>query len=163
MKKINGFLALFALVLSSLACQTVTGGGDPGLQPLPPVDDTEDFQPAPATEEYFDDSSDDDSSDDDSSFSFGDSDFPMPDDASNVVSVAGTTNFQTSLSFDDTLKFYRDYYGSQGYTERELLTTITDGVFSIVFDGDPSGQAIVIQGVDLGDGTVNVNISLQDI
>lgn len=162
MKKLNRLLALVALVVSSLACQTVLGGGDTGIQPLPPVDGTEDYQPVPPTEEASDDSSDGDLEDPDFSFG-GDSDFPMPDDASNIVSAAGTTNFQTSLSLDDTLTFYRDYYGSQGYTERELLTTITDGVFSIVFDGDPSGQAIVIQGVDLGDGTMNVNISLQDV
>ena len=54
-------------------------------------------------------------------------------------------------------------FGKQGYTERELLTTVTDGVFSFVFDGHESGQAIVIQGVDLGDGSVNVNISFQDV
>ena len=162
MKKLNGLLALAALVISSLACQTVLGGSDTGVQPLPPVDDTEEYEPVLPTDESSEDSSDGDA--DDPEFSFGgDSEFPMPDDAINVVNVAGTTNYQTTLSLDDTLAFYRDYYGSQGYTEREILTTITDGVFSIVFDGDPSGQAIVIQGVDLGDGTMNVNISLQDI
>jgi hypothetical protein len=153
MKKYGVLLAILALVFASLACQTVVGGNDGAdqIESLPPVDETEELPAAPA----------DDSEDYDYSFG-GDSDFPMPDDAKNVVGVAGTVNYQTDLSLDEVLDFYRDLYGKQGYTEREILTTVTDGVFSIVFDGDASGQAIVIQGVDLGDGTTNVNISLQD-
>ena len=152
MKKYSVLFAILALVLASLACQTLMGGGGDSTQvePLPPVDNSGD---APTEE-----------SSDDSDFSFGgDSEFPMPDDASNVVNVAGTVNYQTNLSLDEAMAFYRDVYGKEGYTEREILTTVSDGVFSFVFDGDPSGKAIVIQGVDFGDGTVNINISLQDI
>jgi len=151
MKKYGILLAILALVFSSLACQMVTGDGG-AVDQTTPVDNTDDSPTAtPAS-----------SSDD--NFSFGDdSDFPMPDDAKNVVSAAGTVNFQTNLGLDEVMDFYRDIYGKQGYTERELLTTVTDGVFSFVFDGHESGQAIVIQGVDLGDGSVNVNISFQDV
>ncbi len=157
MKKYSVLLAILALVLASLACQTVLGGGSDieQIESLPPVDNSGDT--TIATPEATDESVD-------PGFSVGgDSEFPMPDDATNVVSVAGTVNFQTKLSLEEVMAFYRDTYGKQGLTERELLTTVTDGVFSFVFDGDPSGQAIVIQGVDLGDGTVNVNISLQDV
>jgi len=151
MKKYGILLAILALVFSSLACQMVTGDGG-AVDQTTPVDNPDDSPTAtPAS-----------SSDD--NFSFGDdSDFPMPDDAKNVVSAAGTVNFQTNLGLDEVMDFYRDIYGKQGYTERELLTTVTDGVFSFVFDGHESGQAIVIQGVDLGDGSVNVNISFQDV
>lgn len=153
MKRIPLLTAAAALLLVSLACQTLTGGISTEPQSLPPADATEGEPPVATTE-----------AESGPGFSYGgDSEFPMPDDATNVVAVAGTLNFQTKLSLDDVLKFYRDTYTAQGYTERELLTTVTDGVFSIVFDGDPSGQAVVIQGVDLGDGTVNVNISLQDV
>ncbi|MBE0669545.1 MAG: hypothetical protein IH588_03055 [Anaerolineales bacterium] len=157
MKKYSALLAVTVLIFASLACQTVLGGGN-GIdqtESLPPFEysgDTPDAT-AEATEESFD-----------PGFSFGgDSEFPMPEDASNVVSVAGTVNFQTKLSLEEVMAFYRDTYGKQGFTERELLTTVTDGVFSFVFDGDPGGKAIVIQGVDLGDGTVNVNIRLEDV
>lgn len=154
MKKYNVFFAILALALASLACQTVLGGGNDvdQIEPLPPIDNPGELPTASPQ------------SDDGFSFSFGgDSEFPMPDDATNVVSVAGTVNYQTKLSLDEVMAFYRDYYGKQGFTERELLTTVSDGVFSFVFDGHESGKAIVIQGVDLGDGTVNVNISLQDV
>lgn len=151
MKKYGILLAILALVFSSLACQMVTGNGG-AVDQTAPVDNPDDSPTAtPAS-----------SSDD--NFSFGDdSDFPMPDDAKNVVSAAGTVNFQTNLGLDEVMDFYRDIYGKQGYTERELLTTVTDGVFSFVFDGHESGQAIVIQGVNLGDGSVNINISFQDV
>lgn len=157
MKKYGVLVAILALVFASLACQTVMGGGNgvDQIESLPPVNNSNDT-PA-ATSESSDDSSD-------PGFSVGgDSEFPMPDDATNIVSVAGTVNFQTKLGLEEVMAFYRDIYGKQGFTEREILTTVTDGVFSFVFDGHASGQAIVIQGVDLDDGTVNVNISLQDI
>jgi hypothetical protein len=153
MKKYGVLLAILALVFASLACQTVAGGNDGAdqIESPPPADETEELPAAPA-DDY-----------EDYDYSFGsDSDFPVPDDAKNVVSVSGTVNYQTDLSLDEVLDFYRDLYGKQGYTEREILTTVTDSVFSIVFDGDASGEALVIQGVDLGDGTTNVNISLQD-
>jgi hypothetical protein len=90
------------------------------------------------------------------------SEFPLPDDATNVVEVTGTVNYQTGMSLEDVMTFYRQAFGSQGYKERELLTVTSDTTFSFVFDGHASGKAIVVQGVDLG-GSTNVNISLQDI
>lgn len=157
MKKFNIVLAIAMLVLASLACQTVAGGGsDPQVQPLPPVDQAEDLQEEPAEEE--------ESTDEGFDFSFGaDAEFPLPDDATNVTEVAGTVNYQTEMSVEDVMKFYRDAFTAQGYTERELLTTLSDGVLSMVFDGHESGQAIVVQSVDLGTGSTNVNIRLEDV
>lgn len=157
MKKSNIVLALVVLVLASLACQAVTGDGGgeaPQIQPLPSVEETESIQQIPAEEE----------AQESPEYSFGsDTEFPLPDDAQNVTEVAGMVNYQTKLNLDDVMKFYRDAFGSLGYTERELLTTVSDGVFSMAFDGHESGQAIVIQGVDLGDGSMNVNIRLEDV
>jgi hypothetical protein len=56
-----------------------------------------------------------------------------------------------------------DSFTSSGYTERTILTVTSETTFSMVFDGHESGQAIVVQGVDFGDGTVNVNIRLEDV
>jgi hypothetical protein len=92
-----------------------------------------------------------------------DTEFPVPDDAQNFTNAAGNVNFQTEMSIDDVLAYYRDAFTSQGYTERDLLTAITDTTFSIVFDGHESGDAIVVQAVDLGNGTTNVNIRLEDV
>ena len=41
-----------------------------------------------------------------------------------------------------------------------MLTLASEGVFSMVFEGYPSGQAVVIQSVDPGDGSRTVAIRL---
>jgi len=33
----------------------------------------------------------------------------------------------------------------------------------MVFDGHPNGKSIVVQGVDLGNGTTNINIRFEDV
>jgi len=155
MKRFSILLAIVALVLSSLACQTLTGGGG-GFNPtdVPQIDsgDVEVPTATPVT------------TDGGNITVGGDSEFPMPDDAVNVINMGNdVTNFQTKLSLEEGMKFYRDKFGALGYTERDLLTVTSATTFSMVFDGHESGKAIVVQGVDLGDGTVNISISLQDV
>ncbi len=87
------------------------------------------------------------------------SEFPLPDDASNVMALGdGVTNFQTALSIPDVVTFYR--FAFPDYTEREILTVITDASLNLVFDGHASGKAIVVQGFPMGDVT-NVSIRLE--
>jgi hypothetical protein len=74
----------------------------------------------------------------------------------------GQVNFQTSLSLDEVIEFYRQALTDKGLTERPILTVTSDTTFSMVFDGWPNGQALVIQGVDLG-ANRNVNIRLEDV
>jgi hypothetical protein len=144
------YVLFVALLLSTLACQVLSGGGnDPQSQPPPPSGNTDELP---------------EESSEGSDPALGvDTDFPLPDDATNVTEVSGTVNFQTGMSVEDAMKYYRDVFTAQGYTERELLTTLSDGVFSIVFDGHESGQSIVVQGVDLGNGATNVNIRLETL
>ena len=88
------------------------------------------------------------------------SEFPLPDDASNAMLVGeGTTNFQTGLSIPDVVTFYR--FAFPDYTEREIVTVVTDASFNLVFDGHESGQMIVIQGFPMGEGVTNVSIRLE--
>jgi hypothetical protein len=90
--------------------------------------------------------------------------FPMPGSVSNFTDTGNSSiNFQTSLSIKDTIAFYRDAFKKEGITERTVNTAITDTTFSLVFDGDPSGQSIVVQGVDLGNGKTNVNIRYEKV
>jgi hypothetical protein len=151
MKTTRLFLALVLLVLASLACQAIggvsateapavpAGGGDAG--------DTE----APTEEGSGGDSS------------TVSTDFPMPSDASNVTEMgSGVLNFQTKSTLDECMTFYRDEFGKLGYKEREILTVTSETTFSMVFDGHESGKAIVVQGVDLGNGTTNISIRLED-
>src|SRR5258708_3538900 len=85
--------------------------------------------------------------------------FPMPPDASHVQDMGnGTFNFQTAMSLKDVMSFYRDAFSKKGITERTANTVTSDTTFNLVFDGDPSGKAIVVQGVDLGNGMTNGSI-----
>jgi hypothetical protein len=90
--------------------------------------------------------------------------FPLPDDVQNFTGGGGEemVNFQTSLSMDEVVEFYRQAFAEQDLTEYELLTTIEDEAFSMVFTGWPGGKELVIQGVDLG-GSTNVNIRLEEV
>jgi uncharacterized surface protein with fasciclin (FAS1) repeats len=89
--------------------------------------------------------------------------FPMPPDVQNFMGQGGETqvNFQTSLTLEELLNFYRTEAGSMGLVERTLLTVTSDQMFSIVFDSWPNGQALVIQSVDLG-ALRNVNVRLEN-
>ncbi|MCJ7658457.1 MAG: hypothetical protein MUO67_04850 [Anaerolineales bacterium] len=91
------------------------------------------------------------------------SDFPLPNDVQNFMQLDETSiNFQTNLSLEEVVDFYRDAFTTQGLTERKLLTVIQDEVVSIVFDGAPNGMAVVLQCVDL-DGSTNVNLRFEDV
>jgi hypothetical protein len=90
--------------------------------------------------------------------------FPLPGNVSNFTDTGNNSiNFQTTMSLKDTIAFYRDALTKEGLTERTVNTAITDTTFSMVFDGDPSGQSIVVQGVDLGNGKTNVNIRYEKV
>jgi hypothetical protein len=150
MKKYNILLAMIALVLSSLACQTIMGGGrDEGYE----------------TPVYNDDSAPTSTSGDDVDSGDvtvgGDSEFPTPSDAFNVVSAPDTVVFQTKLSSDDVIKFYQDEFGNLGYTEDPSMAVNFSGAFTMGFDGHESGRKIVIGGAPAGDGSTAVTITLQ--
>jgi hypothetical protein len=90
--------------------------------------------------------------------------FPLPDDVQNFTGSGGEgmVNFQTSLSLEEVVAFYRQSFAEKGLTERSILTTIDDSGFSMVFDGWDNGKALVIQGVDMG-ASVNVNIRFEGV
>lgn len=156
-------LAIAALVLASLACRAVMGGGSPDVDadPVPVTESTVEMQDLPATESLEEAPEEGSTGDSDSTAS---SQFPMTPDAYNIVEGEdGSLIYYTKLSSEEAMQFYRDEYLSQGYTEREDLTIVLDGMFSMVFDGDPSGKSVVIQSVDLGDGNRTISVRLEDV
>ena len=148
MKPYRIYLAIGVLVLASLACQALMGGGSRDVD-----DGSSDGSSTEPTQAA-----------DSNNNSSVDTDFPLTADAYNVVEVGDDSIvYYTKLSAEDAMKFYRDTYTAEGYTEREILTVVAEGTFSIVFDGDPSGKAVVIQSVDLGDGSRTIAIRLEDV
>jgi hypothetical protein len=148
MKKISVLLAIIVFVLASIACQSLSGVATEVS--VPSNDGGAEVAPAASSEG-------------DGGVSDVESEFALPDGATNIQNMGGSTNFQVKMSMDEVMKFYMDIFTRSGYTERAILTVTSETTFSMVFDGHESGQAIVIQGVDFGDGTVNVNIRLEDV
>jgi hypothetical protein len=142
MKKYSILLAVVVLVLSSLACQTIMGGGNT------PTDNGSVATVPPVT------------TDGGNTTAGGNSPFPVTSDATNVVSTADTVTFQTKLSSADVIKFYQDEFGKKGYTEDKSMEVNFNGAFTMGFTGHESGKKIIIGGAALG-GTTTVSITLQ--
>jgi len=141
--------ACAALTLAALACQGLSGGDTPAAPGIDNAQSTESSGGNGSAGGGADSSA---------------SGFPITADAYNVVDLGdGSVLFYTNLSLEQVMGFYRAEYVSQGYTERGLLTVVSDTTFSMVFDGDPSGKSVVIQSVDLGDGSRTVSIRLEDV
>lgn len=152
MKHYRSFLFLAVLVITSLACGLFGGSDSTGVgdSPASPGDTGNsgggETPTSPSgSEEY-------------------DTEFPLPPDVENFMKLdENAINYQTSMTLPEVIDFYREAFESAGYEERDITTVINDTTFSIVWDGHPSGQAVVVQGVDLGNGTTNVNVRLEDV
>jgi len=166
MKQVRMSLMIVILVFASLACQAVTGFGKQS-EPSIPVNEEDSVVITPSSSDNGDYDYDYDyggASSDPTQDVIMTSEFPMTSDAYNVIDIGdGSILYYSKMSLEDVMKFYRDEYTSRGYTEREILTVVNGGVLSMVFDGDPSGKAVVIQSVDLGDGSRTVAIRLEDV
>ena len=94
-------------------------------------------------------------------------DFPIPEDAVNYSTsptpgIGDAVNFQTELSLDEAIEFYRNQLTEQGLSEREINTAVTETTFNLVFEGAENGQAVVVQGVELG-AQRNINIRYEKL
>ncbi len=162
MKRKQSLLVLVVtLLITSLAC-AVLGGADqgaeaPASEPADQeeaADDVEEAEPAEAVEEDMSSSGETQEYD---------TPFPLPDDVQNFTGGGDQVNFATSLTVEEAIGFYRSALAEMGLSERTLNTAITETTFNMVFDGHESGQAVVVQGVDLGNGTTNINIRFEDV
>ncbi|MCP4140386.1 MAG: hypothetical protein GY755_08875 [Chloroflexi bacterium] len=149
----------FLVLVFVFALTTACGGGAPAPAPVEEAPVVEEAPPpaeeeveAPAQEEA------------PAAPAETETEFPLPDDvdSSTVMDLGnGAINFQTELSIPDVVTFYR--FAFPDYTEREILTVVTDASLNLVFDGHESGMAIVIQGFPMGDAGNNVSIRLEAI
>ena len=146
MKRNRVLIFLVVLLTISLACGLFGGGSSGSDETIP---SGEESQPGESTSS--------------GSVAYN-TEFPLPPNVDNFAELGdGAINYQTEMGLDDVVAFYRDAFKNAGYIERDILTGITEDTFSIVWDGHPSGKAIVVQGVDLGNGTVNVNVRFEDV
>lgn len=153
MKKYSVLLAILALVLASLACQTVMGGGDNNFEvPDVPQTDGGDGIEVPTIPPVTTDGGD--------VTVGGQSEFPVTSDAFNVITAPDVLTFQTKMSTDEVLKFYRDEFASQGYKEDASMAITFGKTFTLAFTGHESGKVIYVVGADAGDGSLYITITL---
>ena len=149
MKNKRLFLVFAVLLVTSLACSLFGGSGSAGSEGGAPSTGGEESQqeaPAPSSSGEYD------------------TVFPMPSEVENFMDLGDDAiNYQTPMKLDDVVAFYRGEFESAGYDERDVTTEINENTFSILWDGHPSGKAIIVQGVDLGNGTTNVNVRFEDL
>ena len=142
-------IALVIFALATLACQALTGGAN---DDVPVATNTADTGPAASTVTPV------------LTPDLAITDFPVTTDAYDITALQdGSVLYFTKMSQDEVMEFYRTEYEALGYTERTILTVTTDSTFSMVFDGDPSGEGIVIQGTDIGDGSRSVSVRREDV
>ncbi len=77
-----------------------------------------------------------------------------------MVTAPNVVTFQTKMGTDDLLKFYRDEFASQGYTEDSSMAITFGKTFTLAFNGHASGKVIYVVGADAGDGSIYVTITL---
>jgi hypothetical protein len=90
----------------------------------------------------------------------GESEFPATSDAFNIVTASGALTFQTKMSTDEVLKFYRDEFARQGYKEDASMAITFGKTFTLAFNGHASGKVIYVVGADAGDGSLYITITL---
>jgi len=149
MKHIRLFVTLVALLMVMLACSLFSGGG-PEVGPSSDGGGAPGGNPPPEAPM-------------ESGSGKYDTEFPLPPKVENFMDLGDDSiNYQTPMKLPEVVEFYRSEFASAGYDERDITTVINDDTFSIVWDGHPSGKALVVQGVDLGNGTMNVNVRLEE-
>jgi len=90
--------------------------------------------------------------------------FPIPTNVYNyMVLNPETLNYATSLNFDEIIAYYTKEFDNAGLTVRENATEINDLNFTMIWDGHDSGRAILLQGLDLENGSYNVILKFVDM
>ena len=84
--------------------------------------------------------------------------FPLPQDASECASVAGGAAFKTQMKPEEVIKFYRDFFGSDGWTLLSTAEATSATPIAGWLKGNTTVQLIAFpqQG---GGSSVNVNVA----
>ncbi|NLF51752.1 MAG: hypothetical protein GX577_11510 [Leptolinea sp.] len=164
MKRVNSILVILASLMLVASLAACGGGAQPTTAPEPakpeaaePTAVPEEVEPtevppaepaAPAAEEP--------------AAPAVDSKFPVPANAKIVMSTDQLVIASVDMSMEDTIKFYRDDAAAKGWTEYELLTTITDNVFSMAFRVPDQAEELVVQGTVIAEDNLTLNVRYEE-
>ena len=85
--------------------------------------------------------------------------FPLPKNAEIVSNTDSMVIASVKMKMDEVIEFYRADAKANGLTEYELLTTISDNVFSMAFRRPNEDKELVVQGTVMD--AENITISLR--
>ncbi len=88
--------------------------------------------------------------------------FPLPDDAKIVTSSPEMVIASTAMKMDEVIEFYRKDAKAKGLEEYELLTTITDNVFSMAFRRPNEEKELVVQGTVIAEDNLTLNLRYEE-
>ena len=88
--------------------------------------------------------------------------FPLPDDAKIVTSTPEMVIASTAMKMDEVIEFYRKDAKAKGLEEYELLTTITDNVFSMAFRRPNEEKELVIQGTVIAADNLTLSLRYEE-
>ena len=89
----------------------------------------------------------------------GDADFPLMDDAADVLSIAGLTTYATQNSIESVIEYYRQQLPAEGWTENEGTAFSNDTSGLVMFSKD--GQTLMVT-ANAVDGTTTVGLVVQE-
>jgi hypothetical protein len=88
--------------------------------------------------------------------------FPLPEGAKIVTSTPEMVIASTNLKMADAIEFYRKDAKAKGFAEKEILTTITDNVFSMAFTRPNEEKELVIQGTVIAADNLTLNLRYEE-
>ncbi len=87
--------------------------------------------------------------------------FTLPNGAHDYSqSNAKTYEFFTSMSMTDLIAFYRNLFRAKGYREDPAHSSANKQTFTVAFIGPWTGQMLLAQGMDMGDGSRVMTVGL---
>ena len=143
-RKMRVIVTLMVILLVILACSFIPGAKTENK--IPPPSATQNDQASEPSAAKTDPSSNEKSS------------FPLPPNTKIISNQSDTVIGQDKLDITEIVSFYRSEFSKSGLKEDNILTTINKTSFSIVFKGSANGKNIVVQGTDIGDGSVTFSI-----
>ena len=90
------------------------------------------------------------------------SEFPLPPNAKIIQSTPEMVIASVAMSIKDAMEFYRADSKTRGYTEYELLTTVSDNVFSMAFRRPKEEKEMVVQGTTISADNLTLSIRYEE-
>lgn len=88
--------------------------------------------------------------------------FPLPPNAKVIQNTDAMAIASVSMGIKDAMDWYRSDAKTKGWTEYELLTTVTDNVFSMAFRVPNQEEELVVQGTVISADNLTLSVRFEE-